>query len=123
MAFCSGSVLKKEARHLYPPSDIWKQTVLAPHGFSDQTTTFKDNLGLPIHIKLFAETPQPIFQYQVHQVTNVMGWNFPQEFYMVQYVPDDGKAWVASFTARGRITAIGPGAKPQIPESDLKAMK
>jgi hypothetical protein len=123
LAFCSGSALKSNGRHLYPLSDIWKQTINAPTGFSDQTTVFKDALGLPIDMKLFAQTSQPIFQYQVHQTTNVMGWNFPLEFYMVQYEPDGANSWMVSFTARGRITAIGPGTKPQIPESVLKAVK
>jgi len=123
LAFCSGPVLKLNGRQLYPPSDFWKQTTYAPQGFSDQTTVFKDDLGLPVGMKLFALKSQPIFQYQVHQTTNVMGWNFPLEFYMVQYEPDGTNNWMVHFTARGRITAIGLGAKPQIPESVLKAMK
>jgi len=122
IAFCSGPALKKD-HHLYPPMSFWKEMIDAPHGFSDRTTVFKDGFGLPISVKLFAETSQTIFQYQVHQTTNVLGWNFPLEFYMVQYEPDGTNGWVASFTARGRITAIGLGAMPQIPESILKTVK
>ena len=76
-----------------------------------------------IRVKLFAETSQRIFQYQVHQTTNVLLWNFPLEFYMMQYEPDGTNGWVVSFTAHGRITAIRRGIKPQIPESVLKIVK
>jgi hypothetical protein len=123
LAFCSGPALKIKGRQLYPPSDMWKETTYAPHGFSDRTMTFKDDFGLPISMELFAQSSQPVFQYQVHQTTNVLGWNFPLEFYMVQYEPAGTNGWVASFTARGRITAIGPGTQPQIPKSVLKAAK
>jgi hypothetical protein len=66
---------------------------------------------------LFANTNQMVFGYQVNQTTNVQGWNFPLEFNMVQYEPDSPNGWAVSFTSRGRITAIKPGDRPQIPDS------
>ena len=121
-AFCSGSALRVNGRQLYPPFDLWKETTYAPHGFTDQTTVYNDAMGLPVSVELFANTKQKIFRYQVHQTTNVLGWNFPLEFYMVQYQPDQTNGWAVSFTSRGRITAIKTGARPQIPESVLKAI-
>ena len=115
IALCSGPVLKMKDRHLYPPSDLWKETVYAPKGFTDKTTVFADSLGLPTSMTLFATTTQPIFQYRAHQSTNILGWNFPLEFYMVQYEPDDTNGWVVSFTGRGRIKSVGPGKKFEIP--------
>ncbi len=123
LAFCSGSALKTPGRQLNPPLDLWKETTDAPQGFTDLTKVYPDALGLPMSIKLFAQTSQPIFQYQVHATTNVLGWHFPREFYMVQYEPDGTGGWVASFTARGRITAIGSGQRPAIPEPVLRALK
>jgi hypothetical protein len=122
IAFCSGPALKTKGHYLCPPSDVWKEEVNAPKGFKDETTLFPDGLGLPASLTLIATTTQPIFQYRAHLTTNMLGWSFPLEFYMVQYEPDDTNGWVASFTARGRITAIGPGIRPQIPESVLNAV-
>jgi hypothetical protein len=125
IALCSGPVLKMKDRHIYPPWDLWKETGPAPKVFTDKTTVFADCLGLPISMTLFASTTQPVFQYQAHQSTNVLGWNFPLEFYMVQYEPDFGHYgitnWLIAYTARGRIKSIGPGKKFEVPAEILKA--
>jgi len=121
VAFCSGSVLRESGHRLNPPWGMWKNMIAAPHGFSDQATVYHDAFGLPINLKLVGETSQPIFQYQVHETTNVMGLNFPQQFYMVQYEPDDTNGWVTAFTARGRITAIRPGKMPPMPGAAVQA--
>jgi len=54
-------------------------------GRENTTSIFTKSLGLPRSVKLFTENNQPVFQYQVRQSTNVLGWNFPLEFYLVQY--------------------------------------
>jgi hypothetical protein len=81
------------------------------------------NLGLPQSIKQFANTNQTILQYQVHQSTNVLGWNFPLEFYLVQYNPDGTKGWKAHITTKGQVTAIVKGSKIAVPPEDLSIVK
>lgn len=121
IAFCSGPALKTKDHHLYPPFADWKEQVNAPNGFKDNTTLFPDDLGLPASLTLFATTPQPILRYRGHLTTNMLGWSFPLEFYMVRYEPDDTNGWVASFTARGKITSIGPGKEIEIPAAVFEA--
>lgn len=89
LAFCSSSFLKRDGRQIFPPSQWWKESSLVYSGWSDQTTVFQDGLGLPRILDLIATNNQPIFQYQTRQSTNVLGWNFPLEFYCVQYLPAD----------------------------------
>lgn len=114
LAFCSASFLKREGRQIFPPSDLWKQTISAPFGFSDQTTVFKDGLGLPRSLDLIATNNQPVFQYQIRHSTNVLSWNFPLEFYLVQYVGRTN-GWQVQLTAKGKLTSIKEGTKPEIP--------
>jgi len=127
LAFCSGSALKREGRRLFPPSDLWKELVAAPSGFMDKVSVFDDSLGLPKSIELFTPQDQLIFQYQVRQSTNVLGWNFPLEFYLVQYRParlrtktspdrPRTNSWELQLTAKGRVTSIKEGTAPEIPD-------
>jgi hypothetical protein len=63
-------------------------------------------------------TGQMVLQYQVHHSTNVLGWSFPTEFYMVQYKPASWprtNSWEVLLTAKGRVTAIAPGTEPTLP--------
>src|SRR4051812_29785414 len=94
LAFCSGPCLKSPGRHIFPPSDLWKDLVCAPAGFSDETTVFDDTLGLPKTIELHTPTAQPIMQYRVTFSTNVLGWELPTKFMLAQYRP--------AFSADGR---------------------
>jgi len=66
---------------------------------------------------------QPIFQYQVRQSTNVLGWNFPLEFYGVQYLPTGTNNWKLHLTLKGRVTAIGISSKPEIPADTMKVIE
>jgi len=115
LAFCSGSFLKQAGRKIPPPSDLWKEYLSAPNGFPDQTTVFHDALGLPRSIEQFANTNQTLLQYQVHQSTNLFGWNIPLSFYLVQYNPSGTNGWQVHLTAKGQVTSIGPGKKIEIP--------
>jgi hypothetical protein len=117
LAFCSGPALKREGRQIYPPSDFWKESSLVWSGWSDKTTVFEDNLGLPKSIRLSTTNNQCVVQYQARQTTNVLGWNFPREFYLVQYRSGwpATNSWELQLTAKGRVTAIGIGTQPQIP--------
>lgn len=115
LAFCSGPFLKRDGRQIFPPGDLWKESRLVDSGWSDKTTVFNDGLGLPKSINLVTANNQSIFQYQAHQSTNVLGWNFPLEFYGVQYLPTDTNGWKLHLTVKGKVTAIGVGADPRVP--------
>jgi hypothetical protein len=112
LAFCSGSCLKRDGRRLFPPSDLWKELMAAPEGFSDETVAFKDALGLPGSVSL-SLTNHPIFEYRVLRSTNMLGWQFPLEFSVVQ--SRSSAVWEPQFTAKGRVTGIGVGPGPKIP--------
>ena len=114
LAFCSGSTLKREGRKIYPPSVFWKESSIAFSGWSDEVEVFKDDLGLPRSINLVSTNGQSIFQYQVHQSTNLNGWSVPLEFYGVQYLPTRTNLWKLHLTFKGRVTAIGSASKPEI---------
>ena len=78
-------------------------------------------MGLPNSINLTTTDDQSIFQYQVRQSTNLLGWNIPLEFYGVQYLPTSTNGWKLHLTVKGKVTAIGVGIKPQIPAEMQKA--
>ena len=122
LAFCSAPSLKHEGRKIYPPSDFWKESSLVWSGWSDHTEVFQDSLGLPKTMTLVTTNNQCIFQYQVHTSTNVLGWNFPLEFYGVQYLPTGTNAWKLAQTLKGKVTAIGAAAEPRIPAEVMKAV-
>jgi hypothetical protein len=125
LAFCSGPCLKRPRRQIFPPYDLWKELICAPSGFSDRTEMFDDVLGLPKSVNLYAPKTEPVLQYRVVSSTNVLGWHFPLEFNIAQYCPAPlpespgitvgTNGWKLEFTARGKLTAIGIGTKPQIP--------
>jgi hypothetical protein len=112
LAFCSGPALKREGRQIPPPSAFWKQYFSGD--FLDETVCFDDSLGLPKSIDMFTKQGQLVLQYQVRQSTNVLGWNFPLEFYLVQYQRARTNSIALHLTGKGRITAIGVGAEPEL---------
>lgn len=123
LAFCSGPALKREGRRIFPPSPMWKESSIAYSGWSDSTEVFKDGLGLPRNINLLSTNGQSIFQYQVRQSTNVLGWSIPLEFYGVQYLPTGTNGWKLHLTFKGRVTSIGPASKPEIPADVMKVVE
>jgi len=115
LAFCSGPVLKRSDRKIFPPSDLWKETRAGfSYPFADKASVFEDGLGLPKRLTLYATNNQPVLEYQVAQSTNVMGWNFPLEFYLIQYVGHDTNDWLVQMTVKGKVTSIGIGTRPEI---------
>jgi hypothetical protein len=126
LGFCSGPALKRDGRRIPLPSDMWKEYFPDFSGTYDKTKVFEDGLGLPKHIEVFTEKGQLVFQYQVHQSTNVLGWNIPLEFYLVQYNPAPWprtNSWAVHLTAKGKVTVIGPGTKPEIPADVANAVE
>jgi len=125
LAFCSAPCLSREGRRLYPPSDLWKELVSAPNGFTDRTVLFESTLGLPERVDLYAEDRQPVLQYRTTRTTNVLSWVFPLEFHLAQYRPAlnqttrqfDTNGWELQFTARGKVTSVRPSPAPAPPPS------
>ncbi len=64
---------EREGHQLFPPSDLWKELVSAPKGFTEKTVLFKDALGLPSRIHLHTTKDQPVLQYGVTDSTNFLG--------------------------------------------------
>ncbi len=91
--------------------------------FLDETVCFDDSLGLPKSIDVLTKQGQLVFQYQVHQSTNVLGWNFPLEFYLAQYNRTRKNSFAVYLTGKGKVTAIKPAGKPQIPNEVLSAVE
>jgi len=119
LAFCSAPVVKGRDRQIPLPSDLWKQFFPAATKFTNDVILFEDDLGLPATIEVATATGQYVLQYQVRHSTNVLGWNFPTEFYLVQYKPARApwtNSWEVHLTSKGRVTAIGPGAELKVPE-------
>lgn len=131
LGFCSGPCLKRPGRLIFPPSDLWKELVCAPSGFSDRTEVFDDALGLPKRVDLFTPRTEPVLQYRVTNSTNFLGWHFPLEFNVAQYrpapLPESPRVtfgtngWELEFTARVKVTSIGVGTKPRIPAKFVTA--
>ena len=122
LAFCSAPTLKHEGRPIFPPSDLWKESSIFFSGWSDSTKVFQDTLGLPKSIDLVSTNGQPIFQYQVRQSTNILGWHVPLEYYGVQYLPTRTNGWKLHLTFTGKVTSIAPATEPQIPP-DVKVVE
>jgi len=114
LAFCSGPYLKTKDRVLDLPSPRAQATFY--YVYSDTTRVFEDSLGLPIGVE-FVSTNQPLCQYRTVGPTNVLGWNFPLEFHLVQYRTSfNSQSWVVDMTASGKVTAIGIGREPSLTE-------
>jgi hypothetical protein len=120
LAFCSGPYLKSEDRWIPPPS--WDQATMYDRS-SNNTSVFKDGLGLPINVELYS-TNQPLWHYRTVGFTNVLGWNFPQEFHLAQYRRNfQTGVWELHLTAWGKLTTIGAGSEPCIPTKTQKAIE
>ncbi len=122
LAFCSAPTLRRNPHTTYPPSDFWKRYSIGTE-WLEKADLFKDSLGLPNNLKLSLANNQLIFRYQVHESTNMLGWNVPLEFYGVQYVSSQTNVWQTYLTYKGRVTSIGPAKEPRIPTDVVKVAK
>jgi len=116
LALCSSPVVRGKDPWIPLPSAFWKQYFPTGTKFTNNIARFEDDLGLPIGITVGTDKGELALQYQAHHSTNVLGWNFPMEFYLVQYKRRGTNSWEMQLTAKGRVTAIGKAAEPQIPE-------
>ena len=122
LAFCSGPYMQQAERKLYPLSPFWKESAVYRGDWLSSVATFQDELGLPIRVDLHTTNSQPVFQYQVHEVTNAMDWIFPREFSGLQYWPN-GSNCQLYLTIRGKLKTIREGTEPQIPPEAWKAIR
>jgi hypothetical protein len=156
LAFCSGSYLQREGRQVFPTSDLWKELIQA-NAFTDLTIRFKDDFGLPSRMDLYttnslptlmyatnsslvgrypanSSNVQPVLQYRILGSTNILGWNFPLEFKVIQYRPAlpgsrarkiivGTNGWEIQFTATGKVSTIGAVARSPIPEYFIKGRR
>jgi len=131
LAFCSGSCLKRKGREIFPPAFSWKFEIW-PSFAPDRTAVFEDALGLLKRVDLATTNGQPVFVYRVSESTNMLGWEFPLKFHIVQYRPQDTllpsetryyntNAWVVDWTAIGKVTGLSVGTQPKIPPELLRA--
>jgi hypothetical protein len=115
LAFCSSPCLKSDARNIFPPSDLWKELVSAST-FNDRMTQFNDALGLPKTINLSTTNNQQVMQYRVTSSTNILDWELPLEFQLIQYRPAPvperpgwtmgTNGWEVQFFAKGTVKSI-----------------
>jgi hypothetical protein len=112
-AFCSGPYLTRPGRAVPLPTPAQDR---AAFGFTGETTTFKDSLGLPKRAAFYTTQRQLKCEYQVQQSTNVLGWNFPTAFTVVQNEPDTFNQWHKQLTVSARVISIQPAQNPALPE-------
>jgi len=123
LAFCSAPCLKHQGRKIFPPGPFWVESAIASYGWKDRTRVLDDSLGLPESVQLISTNNQTIFQYQVHQTTNVMGWNFPLEFYGIQYIGSASNGWRVDMSFKGTVKSIRAVGEPRVPSELLKARR
>ncbi len=118
LAFCSAPALNNPSHKLYPPWDFWKE-YFPPATFVEKVSRFQDDLGLPASVLLLSGEHQPILDYRVFVTTNVVGWLFPQSFFLIEHAPTEhlptGGGWKPQHVVHGKLTSIAPAANPLPP--------
>ena len=112
-AFCSGPYLARPGRSVPLPTPGQDR---AAFGFAGETTCFTDSLGLPKRAAFYTTKRQLKCEYLVQQSTNVLGWNFPTAFTVVQNEPDALDRWTKQLTVSSRVTSIRPAQSVELSE-------
>jgi hypothetical protein len=112
-AFCSGPYLKHAGRSVPLPAPDGNRSVF---GFKDQTVAFTDPLALPQRVELFTSKAQLRAKYEAQQSTNVLGWNFPTAFTLLQNEPDEFDQMRRQLNATGHVTRIRPASSIELPQ-------
>jgi hypothetical protein len=111
-AFCSGPYLKLPGHSVPLPTPTQDRVAF---GFRAEVTAFADSLGLPRRVAFYTGQRQLKCDYQVQLSTNVLGWNFPTAFTVVQNEPNDIGQWNRQLSVSGRVISIQPAKKPELP--------
>jgi len=122
LAFCSGTYLKHDGRRIPMPLGIPSEAF----EYSDKTIVFKDDLGLPKSVELYATNGQLVCEYKVLQATNFLGRTFPLKFRVAQFRdrPASGGATIPSRSdLLGRMTSIKIGTQPELPKEVRKELQ
>jgi hypothetical protein len=114
LTFCSGGYLRSDSRRVPLASDdFWSYGI----EYSDVTTVFADELGLPKAVDFYTHHDQPVCRYRVLESTNILGWNFPLRFELAQYRNEYGAGpWELNLTASGKVLSIGESGHRQFPQ-------
>jgi hypothetical protein len=123
LAFCSAPCLSRKEHQLFPPKDLWKETISAPSGFLERTTMLENDGDLPKSVDLQTTNGQPVLRFRVTATTNALGHEFPLEFSLAQYRPAflreahrfGTNGWLLDLTAKGKVKSVGVGIEPQVP--------
>ena len=119
LAFCSGSFFQTAARRIPLPIGVALPLRSVPSYF-DTRSLFADTLGLPKRLELYTADKQLLCQYRVEHSTNLLGWNFPLKFSLMQYRLNNEDQLVPHGLVEGKVTSIDRTTEPQIPEDVLK---
>ena len=94
-------------------------------GYSDKTTIFDNDKGLPKSVELYGTNGVLACKYEVLEATNVFGRTLPLRFHVFQNgQPDHGHVLRASTSELfGRVTSIKPCSQPEIPISVRKKLE
>jgi hypothetical protein len=112
-AFCSGPYLARPGRSVPLPTPGQDRSAF---GFQGETTLFNDSLGLPKRAAFYTTKRQLKCEYLVQQSTNLLGWNFPTAFTVVQNEPDALDRWTKQLAVSGRVTSIRPAQSIELSE-------
>ncbi len=119
-AFCSGPYLQRSTRGVPLPSAAPNRQAF---GFTNETSFFPDGFGLPRSATFYVESRQLKCRYEAQQSTNILGWNFPTAFTVLQNEPDRFGKWNRDLSVNGRVTSIRPAPKLDLPEEILERLE
>jgi hypothetical protein len=122
LAFCSGPYLQHDGREI--PMPVGPSSKAS--GYSDKTVVFKDLLGLPESVKLFAPDGQLVCEYEVLQRTNFLGRTFPLNFRLMRSLRTgrgQAQSIVSTTEVLGKVTSIKIGRPRELPSEARKKLE
>ncbi|MEY2410628.1 MAG: hypothetical protein QOF48_3298 [Verrucomicrobiota bacterium] len=107
LAFCSGKFFRAGGRKPLPiPVDP-----RAPYA-TNSLIFFEDSLQLPRRVEFYADLGDVLCQYDVQQVTNILGWSIPIQFQVVHNRQNTSGTWERHSQVIGRVTSLLPASPP-----------
>jgi hypothetical protein len=121
LAFCSASYLKQDGRQI--PMMIGPSS--EGFGYSDKTTVFDSDIGLPKSVELYGIDGILACKYEVLETTNVFGRTLPLRYHVFQHGQSHHGRVLLESTSElfGRVTSITPCSQPEIPISVRKKLE